>query len=70
MHPTIAHQIAVENQRRILDQAAADRLARLATAGRPLPLARLWSMLRRGAPTVDRRPQPRPEARTAGTGRI
>jgi len=70
MHPTITHQIALLNQRRMLEQADADRLARLATAGRPSTVARLLAALRRTAHGPAHRQQPRPTTRPAGTGRI
>jgi hypothetical protein len=65
MHPMTTHHLAMDNQRRLLDQAAADRLARAATADRGSVVSRL-------AAALGRR-QPRPavrhaEPRTARTG--
>ena len=34
MHPSLSHQLVAIHQRRLLDEAAAQRLARAATAGR------------------------------------
>lgn len=65
MHPNTTHQLALQNQRRLLDQAAADRLARVATAGRPSPLTRLVTGFRRTAGIAGRHADPRP----ATTGR-
>lgn len=65
MHPMTTHTLAVDNQRRILAQAAEARQARLATAGRPSRLARLLDAIRR----TGTRPANRPETRTATTGR-
>jgi hypothetical protein len=56
MHPMTTHNLAIDNQRRMLDQAAADRLARIATEGRPSLVARLLHTLR---------PAPRPAAHQA-----
>lgn len=65
MHPMITHHLAMDNQRRLLDQATADRLARAATAHRV-------SLGSRVAAALGRR-QPRPairhaEPRTVRTG--
>lgn len=67
MHPTITHQLSSLNQQAILDRAAADRLARLATAGRPSPLQRVMATLRR-RPTIAR-PAPTAEPRSASGAR-
>ncbi len=68
MHPMSTHQIALQNQRRMLDQAAADRLARQATAGRPSLIARLSRAVRPAGRAAASRPEPRPESRPATTG--
>ncbi|MFN8622092.1 MAG: hypothetical protein U0869_15280 [Chloroflexota bacterium] len=60
MHATTAHQIALQNQRRLLDQAAAARLARAATATRPSLHSRLIDALRRSPAGRTARPEPRP----------
>jgi hypothetical protein len=63
MHPMTTHSLAIDTQRRMLDQAAADRLARAATAGRPSLRSRLLDVIRRGGA----HPAGRPECPTATT---
>ena len=64
MHPMTANTIALQNQHRMLDQAAADRLARVATAGRSSLRARLLAAVRPGTRPATRRS----ETRRATTG--
>ena len=46
MHPMTTHHLAMDNQRRLLDQANADRLARQATAGRPSFVGQMIAAIR------------------------
>ena len=64
MHPTLTQQIALDAQRRMLQQAANDRLVRTATAGRPSRLARLLAVAHRRTATPATRPQPSRAARS------
>jgi hypothetical protein len=68
MHPSLSHQLATINQHRLLDEAAAERLARIATAGRRSPgrTSSLLTTIRRG---LTRRSITVPEPRTAEHGR-